>query len=188
VNKFLIAGLGNPGPEYANTRHNVGFIVLDALAQDAAVSFSPGRYAEVAQFRLKGRIFFLIKPSTYMNLSGKAVRYWMEKEEIPIEQLLVISDDVDLPPGTFRIKPRGSGGTHNGLNSIIEYLGSQDFPRFRIGIGNDYARGFQVDFVLGKWTRHEEALMIPRVKLAVEAVKSLGLAGLQLTLNLYTNR
>ena len=188
MNKFLIVGLGNIGDEYANTRHNIGFVTLDALAQDASVTFSSDRYASVARFRLKGRMFILIKPSTYMNLSGKAVKYWMLKEEIPMEDMLVISDDIDLPVGAFRIKPKGSGGSHNGLNSIIESIGSSDFPRFRIGIGNDYAKGFQVDYVLGKWTRNEEEILIPRVKLAVQAVKSFGLAGLALTMNTYNNK
>ncbi|MCX6269933.1 MAG: aminoacyl-tRNA hydrolase [Bacteroidetes bacterium] len=188
MNKFLIVGLGNIGDEYANTRHNIGFIVLDAVAQDAGVTFTTDRYAAVTRFRLKGRTFILIKPSTYMNLSGKAVKYWMVKEEIEAEDMLVISDDVDLELGAFRIKPKGSGGSHNGLNSIIEQLGTSDFPRFRIGIGNDYARGFQVDYVLGRWTRHEEAALIPRIRLAAEAVKSFGLAGINLTMTSYNNK
>jgi PTH1 family peptidyl-tRNA hydrolase len=188
MNKFLIVGLGNIGEEYANTRHNIGFVVADAMAREAAVTFSPDRYAAVAQFRLKGRIFVMIKPSTYMNLSGKAVKYWMIKEEVPLENILVISDDVDLPLGSFRIKPKGSGGSHNGLNSIIEYLGTSDFPRFRIGIGNDYAKGYQVEFVLGRWSRHEEEILIPRVTLATEVIKSFGLSGLNLTMTGYNNR
>ena len=188
MNKFLIVGLGNIGDEYANTRHNIGFVVVDAMAQEAAVTFSSDRYAAVTHFRLKGRTFFMIKPSTYMNLSGKAVKYWMIKEEIPIENILVISDDIDLPLGAFRIKPKGSGGSHNGLNSIIEQLGTSDFPRFRIGIGSDYARGFQVDYVLGRWSRHEEEALIPRVKLATEVIKSFGLAGINLTMTGYNNK
>lgn len=188
MNKFLIVGLGNIGEEYANTRHNIGFLVLDAMAQEAAVTFSSDRYAAMAQFRLKGRTFVMIKPSTYMNLSGKAVKYWMIKEDIPVENILVISDDVDLPLGAFRIKPKGSGGSHNGLNNIIEQLGTSDFPRFRVGIGSDYARGFQVDFVLGRWSRHEEEVLLPRIKIATEVIKSFGLAGLNLTMTAYNNK
>lgn len=188
MNKFLIVGLGNIGDEYINTRHNIGFVVLDAMAKEAAVTFTIDRYASVARFRLKGRTFVMIKPTTYMNLSGKAVKYWMIKEDIPIEDILVISDDVDLPLGSFRIKPKGSGGSHNGLNSIIEQLGSSDFPRFRIGIGNDFAHGFQVDFVLGKWTRKEEDVLIPRISLATEGIKSFGLAGIGLTMTGYNNK
>lgn len=186
--KYLIAGLGNIGDEYTNTRHNIGFIVADALAADAAVKFTPDRLAAVARFRVKGRTFIVIKPSTYMNLSGKAVRYWMTKEDIPIENVLVISDDIDLPLGAFRIKPKGSGGTHNGLNDIIEQLGTADFPRFRIGIGNDYAKGFQVDFVLGRFTKEEETILLPRMKLAIQAVKSFGLAGLNLTMTTFNKK
>jgi peptidyl-tRNA hydrolase, PTH1 family len=188
MNKFLIIGLGNIGEEYQNTRHNIGFIVLDAMAREAAVTFTNDRYASVARFRLKGRTFVLIKPTTYMNLSGKAVKYWMVKEELELQDILVISDDVDLPLGSFRIKPKGSGGSHNGLNSIIEHLGTSDFPRFRIGIGNDYARGFQIDFVLGKWSRKEEDVLIPRVQLATEVIKSFGLAGIGLTMTGYNNK
>ncbi len=188
MNKFLIVGLGNIGDEYANTRHNIGFLVLDALAQEAAVTFTSDRYASVARFRLKGRTFVLVKPSTYMNLSGKAVKYWMVKEEVELSELLVVSDDVDLPLGTFRIKPKGSGGSHNGLNHIIELLGTSDFPRFRVGIGSDFAKGFQVDFVLGRWTRNEEEELLPRIRLAAEAIKSFGLAGLNLTMTAYNNK
>lgn len=186
--KYLIAGLGNIGDDYTNTRHNIGFMVADALAADASVVFTPDRYAAVTRLKVKGRTFVVIKPSTYMNLSGKAIRYWLQKEEIPIENLLVISDDIDLPLGAFRIKPKGGGGSHNGINDIIEQLGTQDFPRFRIGIGNDYARGFQVDFVLGRFTREEEELLAPRMKLAVQAVKSFGLAGLNLTMTSFNKK
>lgn len=186
--KYLIAGLGNIGDDYANTRHNIGFIVADALAADASAVFTPDRYAAVTRFRVKGRTFVVIKPSTYMNLSGKAVRYWMAKEEIPIENILVISDDIDIPLGAFRIKPKGSGGSHNGLNDIIEQLGTSDFPRFRIGIGSDYPKGMQVEYVLGRFSKEEEEILIPRMKLAVQAVKSFGLAGLNLTMTTYNKK
>lgn len=186
--KYLIVGLGNIGDDYANTRHNIGFIVADALAADASVVFTPDRYAAVTRFKVKGRAFVLIKPSTFMNLSGKAVRYWMAKEDIPIENVLVISDDIDIPLGAFRIKPKGSGGSHNGLNDIIEQLGSSDFARFRIGIGSDYPKGMQVEYVLGRFTKEEEEILVPRVKLAVQAVKSFGLAGLNLTMTTYNKK
>ena len=183
--KYLIAGLGNIGDEYANTRHNIGFIVADALALDGKGKFEPGRYADVTKLKFKGRTLVVIKPSTYMNLSGKSVRYWMKEENIPIERTLVVVDDVALPLGTLRLRRGGGDGGHNGLTSIIEYLGTGDFPRLRIGLGDDYARGYQSDFVLGKWTRAEEEIMIPRVKKAVEVVKSFVTVGLDRTMNLY---
>jgi peptidyl-tRNA hydrolase, PTH1 family len=186
--KYLIVGLGNIGEEYANTRHNIGFIVADALAQSAGVTFTTDRYAAVANIRVKGRILVIIKPSTYMNLSGKAVKYWMQKENIPVENVLVITDDVDLALGALRMRPKGSGGTHNGMNSIIESLGNSDFPRLRIGIGDDYARGFQVDYVLGRWTRNEENTLLPRIGLAIEMIRCFVTAGIHQAMNDYNNR
>ena len=186
--KYLIAGLGNIGDEYANTRHNIGFIVLDAIAFSLGVSFSSGRYASVAKARFKGRSLTLIKPATFMNLSGKAVRYWLEAEKIETENLLVVNDDIDLEPGVLRMKPFGSGGSHNGLNHIIEILGTTAFPRLRVGIGNDFAKGYQVEYVLGRWTKTEEEMLKPRVLMAVDMVKSFVTIGVDKTMSLYNNK
>jgi len=186
--KYLIAGLGNIGDEYANTRHNIGFIVLDALAQELKTSFTIQRHANQAEARLKGRQLVLVKPTTYMNLSGKAVKYWLDKENIPIENFLVVVDDLDLDTGVLRLRPKGSGGTHNGMNHIIETLGHNDFARLRVGIGKDFAKGFQIDYVLGKWTKAEEKIMMEKIPLAVEMIKSFILAGTQTTMNQYNNR
>lgn len=183
--KYLIVGLGNIGDEYANTRHNIGFIVLDALVQEAGKNFEPSRYASMASLKHRGKSLVLIKPSTYMNLSGKAVRYWMEKEKITVENMLVIADDIALPLGQLRMKKKGGDGGHNGLASIIETLGTQEFPRLRVGIGNDFARGYQSDYVLGKWSAAETGLMVPRVKLAAEMVKSFVAAGIDKTMTAY---
>lgn len=180
---YLIAGLGNPGPEYANTRHNAGFIVADALAQKAKVSFLTDRYADVAKLRYRGKNLTIIKPNTYMNLSGKAVRYWMEKENIPLENLLVVYDDLDLPLGTVRLRPKGSGGTHNGLNHIIEILQTDNFPRMRIGIGSNFPKGMQVDYVLGRWSREEEQVMLKVIPEAAEATLMWINIGIQRTMN-----
>jgi PTH1 family peptidyl-tRNA hydrolase len=170
--KYLIAGLGNMGDEYANTRHNIGFNVVDALARLSGVSFQPGRYADIARLRIKNKSLILIKPSTYMNLSGKAVRYWLDKETIPLENFLVIVDDIALPPGQLRLRMKGGPGGHNGLISIIETLETEEFARLRFGIGNDFAKGFQTEYVLGKWTKAEEELLVPKVEEAVEMIKS----------------
>ena len=186
--KYLITGLGNPGDEYANTRHNIGFVVIEALAGNLGAKFSIDRHAWLAEARLKNKELILLKPNTYMNLSGKAVKYWLDKEKIPLENLLVIADDVDLDTGVLRLRGKGSGGSHNGLNHIIETLGTQEWPRLRVGIGKDYARGFQVDFVLGEWTKAEEKLMVPRVELAVEMIKSFVLAGITQTMSYFNNR
>ncbi len=186
--KYLITGLGNIGDEYANTRHNIGFVVADALAQDAKVSFDSDRLASVAKFRLKGHQVTIIKPTTYMNLSGKAVRYWMQQENIPVENILIVTDDVDLPPGSLRMRPKGSGGSHNGMNSVIEVLGSNEFPRLRFGIGSNYPRGMQIDYVLGRWTKEEEKLFIDRVPMAVEMIKTFVLSGVANAMNSYNNK
>lgn len=180
---YLIAGLGNPEPEYANTRHNAGFLVADALAQKAKATFLTDRYADVAKLRYRGKNLIVIKPNTYMNLSGKAVRYWMEKENIPLENLLVVYDDLDLPLGTIRLRPKGSGGTHNGLNHIIEILQTENFPRMRIGIGSNFPKGMQVDYVLGRWTREEEQVMLKVIPEAAEAVLMWINIGIQRTMN-----
>lgn len=186
--KYLIAGLGNIGEEYANTRHNIGFIVMDALAMEEGMTFSSSRYADVASVRKKGKTFILIKPSTYINLSGKAIRYWMKKEKIELENLLVVVDDVALPLGTLRMKAKGSDGGHNGLISIIEELETTEFARLRIGIGDNYAHGYQVEYVLSKWTKEEEEILIPRIKTAVEMIYSFGMVGADKTMNLFNKR
>jgi PTH1 family peptidyl-tRNA hydrolase len=170
--KYLIAGLGNIGDEYAGTRHNIGFSVLDALARLSGVSFISGRYADVAKLKVKNKSLILIKPSTFMNLSGKAVRYWLETEKIPIENLLVVVDDIALPPGQLRLRMKGGPGGHNGLISIIETLETDEFARLRFGIGNDFAKGYQTEYVLGKWSAAEEELLIPKVGEAVEMIKT----------------
>nr|NQU89074.1 aminoacyl-tRNA hydrolase [Bacteroidota bacterium] len=185
--KYLIAGLGNIGDDYANTRHNIGFIVADALAWDLKSDFSIERHAYVSKARLKGRQLTIIKPTTYMNLSGKAIRYWMEKEKIPLENLLVVFDEIALDTGVLRMRSKGSGGTHNGTNHIIETIGTTDFARLRVGIGKDFARGFQVDYVLGKWAKQEEKIMLEKIPLAVEMIKSFVLSGPQHAMNQYNS-
>jgi len=186
--KYLIVGLGNIGREYANTRHNIGFIILDALAQEEKIEFSSGRYADVATFKARGKQFILIKPSTFMNLSGKAVDYWMKKENIALENVLVVVDDVAIDLGSIRIRPKGGDGGHNGLSNIIFYLNSDNFTRLRFGIGNNFAKGFQVDYVLGNWTEDEVKVIMPRIKIAGEAIKHFGCHGLQNTMNFYNKK
>lgn len=186
--KYLIVGLGNPGPEYADTRHNIGFHVLDHLASVADARFSPDRYGDRADVRHKGRTFILIKPSTFMNLSGKAVRYWMEQENIPVDRLLVITDDLALPFGAIRIKPSGGAGGHNGLTSIIQLLGSEVFPRLRFGIGSDFARGRQSEYVLGAWNETERKTLGERAEIAAKAVFQFGLLGVDQTMNSFNKR
>ena len=186
--KYLIVGLGNIGAEYAETRHNIGFKVADALAAEAGAVFATGRYGSVAEFRHKGRTFVLLKPSTYMNLSGKAVRYWLEQENIPIENLLVISDDIALPFGELRMRKKGSAGGHNGLKNIAELLGREDWARMRFGIGGNFARGGQVDYVLGHWTDEERAAMPERLKLFSDAALSFVAVGPDLTMNAFNKK
>lgn len=186
--KYLIVGLGNIGEEYANTRHNIGFTVLDAMAKEFGSSFTSSRYAMIAEAKIKGRQIIMVKPSTYMNLSGKAFKYWVEKEKIEIGNSLVVADDLDLDPGVLRMRNKGSGGTHNGLNHIIETMETNEFSRLRFGIGRNYAMGFQVEYVLGKWTRDEEKMLAPRVELAVEMIKSFVLQGVSRTMNQYNNK
>jgi len=186
--KYLIVGLGNIGDEYANTRHNIGFIVADAFVQNMKSTFSSRRLASVVKILLKGRTFIVIKPSTFMNLSGKAVRYWMNKENVLPENILIIADDLALPLGTLRLRKKGSDGGHNGMISIIEHLETTDFPRLRIGIGAEFAKGYQVDYVLSRWTNMEEKILIPRVEMAVEIIKSFGLIGVDKTMNLFNNK
>ena len=186
--KYLIVGLGNIGAEYQNTRHNIGFRVVDALAEKAGVSFSTDRYGAVAELRHRGHIVTLLKPSTYMNLSGKAVRYWLEATKTPIENLLVIVDDIALPFGTLRMRMKGSDGGHNGLKNINELLSTDGYSRIRFGIGGDFPRGYQVDHVLGAWTPEEEAQMADKLKTFVDAALSFVSIGAQRTMNTYNKR
>ena len=186
--KYLIVGLGNIGAEYQNTRHNIGFRVVDALAEKAGVSFSTDRYGAVAEMRHRGHIVTLLKPSTYMNLSGKAVRYWLEATKTPIENLLIIVDDIALPFGSLRMRMKGSDGGHNGLKNINEILGSDAYSRIRFGIGGDFPRGFQVDHVLGQWTSGEEAQMAEKLKTFVDASLSFVSIGAQRTMNTYNKK
>ena len=186
--KYLIAGLGNDGDRYVNTRHNIGFIVADAFVKELQGSYKLERHAYKATVRYKSRNCIVIKPTTYMNLSGKAVKYWMNKEKIPIEQCLILVDDIALPLGTLRMKLKGGDGGHNGLISIITTLMTTEFPRLRIGIGNDFARGYQVDYVLGEWTNSEESLMITRIPVAVEMIQSFISIGAERTMNFFNKK
>lgn len=185
MKKYLIAGLGNIGEEYRHTRHNIGFQVLDLLAGEAGFSFEPDRLGEVGQFRLKGRSILCLKPSTYMNRSGKAVKYWLEKEKIPLEHLLVVTDDLNLPFGTLRLKTRGSDGGHNGLKDIQQVLGTTEYSRFRFGIGAEYNKGQQVDYVLGNWNETEKETLPERLRRSCELIRSFVLAGPGLTMNTF---
>ena len=162
MSKFLIVGLGNVGAEYENTRHNIGFMVLDALAQQENIKFTSGRYAFTSDFRFRGKTIFLIKPTTY----------WLQYENIPQENLLVVTDDIALPIGTLRIKQKGSDGGHNGLLSVFENIGTTEYSRLRFGVGNDFSKGRQVDYVLGKWSKEEEKIINPKIDLAVDVIKS----------------
>ena len=178
--KYLIAGLGNAEAKYSGTRHNIGFEVVSALAEELGVTFKSDRYAYMAKAKFKGKNLVLIMPTTYMNLSGKAIRYWLEAEKIEVSKLLVITDDLDLSPGTLRMKGKGSGGTHNGLNHIIEVLGHQNYPRLRFGIGKNYPQGYQVEYVLGKFEKKEwQEAIEPSIKKAIGAIKTFLGAGIQ---------
>lgn len=184
---FLIVGLGNIGSEYARTRHNIGFRVLDALVENTSAVFEDRRYGAVAEMRVKNQNLILLKPSTYMNLSGNAVRYWMKEKKIPLENLLVITDDLSLPFGQLRMKPSGSEAGHNGLKSITSSLGTQQYARLRFGIGNDFPRGGQVDFVLGEFTEEDLKTMDERLAKAGDMVKAFALSGIQFAMNHYNN-
>ena len=182
MDKYLIVGLGNPGYEYENTRHNTGFMVLDKMAESAGVSFEDKRYGYVAETSIKGRKVFLLKPTTYMNLSGNAVRYWLQKENIDQKRLLVVVDDLSIPLGDYRLKGNGSNGGHNGLGNIQQLFGQQ-YARLRMGIGNEFQRGQQVDWVLGKYTDEDMRTLLPSIDEAVEIIRSFVLAGLDITMN-----
>lgn len=182
MDKYLIVGLGNPGYEYENTRHNTGFMVLDKMAESVGVSFEDKRYGYVAETSMKGRKVFLLKPTTYMNLSGNAVRYWLQKENIDQKRLLVVVDDLSIPLGDYRLKGNGSNGGHNGLGNIQQLIGQQ-YARLRMGIGSDFQRGQQVDWVLGKYTDEDMHTLQPSIDEAVEIIRSFVLAGLDITMN-----
>ena len=186
--KYLIAGLGNIGPEYQDTRHNIGFMVLDALAKASNLVFADKRYGFVTEMKVKNRQLVLLKPSTYMNLSGYAIRYWLQKENIPVENLLVVVDDIALPFGMLRLKPQGGDAGHNGLRHIQDTLATQQYNRLRFGIGNDYLQGAQVNYVLGEFSEEEQKTLPERIELAGEIVKSFCLAGIQNTMNQYNNK
>lgn len=186
--KYLIVGLGNIGAEYSGTRHNIGFRILDAFAEASNITFRTERYGDVANVRVKNRVLTLLKPSTYMNLSGQAVRYWKEKEQIPVENILVIVDDLALPFGAIRLKPKGSDAGHNGLKNIAALLGTEAYPRLRFGIGNGYPKGGQIDYVLGKLPPEELAVMPERVGVAIDAIKTFCLAGIQTAMCDFNNK
>ena len=186
--KYLIVGLGNIGDEYADTRHNIGFMMLDAFADAQGATWADKRYGFVAKCRVKNAEMVLLKPSTYMNLSGNAVRYWLQQEKIPVENMLVLVDDLNLPFGTIRIRKQGSNGGHNGLGNIQSVLGTENYARVRFGIGNNFSRGAQCNFVLGKWTDEEQKLLPERLKLTSEIIPSFCLQGIDRTMNLYNGK
>lgn len=188
MNKFLIVGLGNIGEEYAETRHNIGFKVLDHLADESGISFSSNRYAFTAKTRVKNKELVLVKPTTFMNLSGKAVNYYLQSEKVPLQNLLVVVDDLALPVGALRLKGKGSDGGQNGLKHINQTLGRQDYARLRFGIGNDYPRGTQVGYVLGHWNDEEKTVLKSKVPLAVDAIKAFALAGISIAMNQYNGK
>ncbi|MGC9470119.1 MAG: aminoacyl-tRNA hydrolase [Bacteroidales bacterium] len=183
--KYLITGLGNPGREYENTRHNIGFSILDALVKASNIAFEDRRYGWISRLSHRGRIFVLLKPSTYMNLSGSAVHYWLKKEKIPLERLLVVVDDVALPFGVLRLRAKGSDAGHNGLNHISTILGTQNYARLRFGIGDNYGPGQKAEYVLGPWSEEEKKLLPQRIELAGEIILQFGVLGVERTMNLY---
>ncbi len=183
MSKFLIVGLGNIGDEYAHTRHNIGFDVVDYLAKENDIKFKPDKLADVAELKYKGKQLILIKPSTYMNLSGKAINYWLQKEKITVENCLVIVDELALPFGKIRLGPKGSDGGHNGLKSIQEVLQTTNYPRLRFGIGSEFNKGAQVNYVLGKWADDEQKTLQERIKISADAIKAFAFTGLQRCMN-----
>ena len=185
MKKFLIVGLGNIGEKYASTRHNIGFKVLDYFAKQEDLTFETQKLGDVSTYKLKGRTFILLKPNTYMNLSGKAVLYWLTKEKIPLENLLVITDDLNLPFGSIRVKTKGSDGGHNGLKDIQEKLNTTKYNRYRFGISDTFSKGRQVDYVLGEWTTEELDQLKERLDKSIALIKSFGLAGINNTMNAF---
>jgi peptidyl-tRNA hydrolase, PTH1 family len=183
--KYLIVGLGNIGEGYKDTRHNIGFTVLDAMAMASNTSFTDKRYGAVCELKYKGRNLILLKPSTYMNLSGNAVNYWLKKENIPVENMVIIVDDIALPLGSIRMRPKGSDGGHNGLAHISTILGTNEYPRIRIGIGNSFRKGAQIDFVLGKWNPEEKNFMEERTSIVIEMIRSFAFSGVELTMTAF---
>jgi PTH1 family peptidyl-tRNA hydrolase len=186
--KYLIVGLGNPGVQYEQTRHNIGFLVAEKLVTDLGGKFTSSKLADIAEVKLKGRILVVIKPTTYMNLSGKAVNYWMQQEKIQRENILVITDDISLPFGKIRMKGKGSDGGHNGLKDIQAVLNSEEYARLRFGVGNDFPKGGQSDYVLGKWSNDEVDALTERIEVASEAVKSFAAIGLNLAMTQWNNK
>jgi len=188
MKKYLIVGLGNIGTDYENTRHNIGFKILDYLAEKENLTFETQKLGDITTYKLKGRTFILLKPSTYMNLSGKAVQYWLAKENIPLEHLLVITDDLNLPFGTLRLKTKGSDGGHNGLKDIQSKLATTNYNRFRFGISDDFNKGRQIDYVLGEWTEKEKGGLKERLDKSIELIKSFVLAGVNITMNTFNGK
>src|SRR5690606_37702205 len=188
MKKFLVVGLGNIGPKYENTRHNIGFTILDYYAEKKSLSWETAKLGSITSHKVKGRTIIFLKPSTYMNLSGKAVNYWLEKEKIPLENLLVITDDLNLPFGTIRIKTKGSDGGHNGLKDIQNSLQTTNYYRFRFGISDAYSKGRQVDYVLSEWDPEEEKQLPERLDLSCQAIESFALAGMNLTMNTFNGK
>ena len=186
--KFLIVGLGNPGEEYSDTRHNIGFKALDFVSEQTSAFFNVDKLGHVASYKHRGRTILLLKPSTFMNLSGKAVSYWMKKEKIKLQNLLVVTDDINLPMGKLRLKKRGSDGGHNGLKNIQELLGTQDYARLRIGVGNEFKKGNQVNYVLGKWTIEEKETLNPKLNLIQKIFEDFSFIGVERTMNSYNNK
>ena len=188
MKKFLVVGLGNIGEKYDNTRHNIGFKIADALVKEYDESFTTEKHGDLAKLKIKGKTVFVLKPNTYMNLSGKAVLYWMKKENILIDNVLIITDDLNIDFGTIRIKAKGSAGGHNGLKDIQDKLNTNVYPRFRFGVGSDYRKGGQVDFVLGTWSNEEESALIERIPTSIKAVESFVNAGLANTMNTFNGK
>jgi len=188
MKKFLIVGLGNIGADYVNTRHNIGFKIVDFFIRKEELSFQTAKLGDVAEYKIKGRTLVFLKPNTYMNLSGKAVKYWMEKENIEKENVLIITDDLNLSFGTIRIKSKGSDGGHNGLKNIQLLLNSSEYPRFRFGISDEFKKGKQVDYVLGEWNEEENGKLVERLELASEIIISFALSGLQNTMNTFNGK
>ncbi len=188
MKKYLIAGLGNIGAEYVNTRHNIGFKILDRIAKQENLEFKTAKLGTIAEYKLKGRTLILLKPNTYMNLSGKAVKYWLDTEKIPVENLLVVTDDLNIPFGTIRLKGKGSDGGHNGLKNIQQVMNTVDYARFRFGISDEFKKGQQVNYVLGEWSEEEKAKLDERLDTSADAVRSFALSGIANTMSSFNGK